>query len=97
MGCVFLCLRVAWLCPLGEGRKGRSDARLWSYAPALCRAADTAGVCSTVCFTFSPDQICMVTELEDGSRATLGTSVLAGQPELAAAASCPRCVIVSSS
>lgn len=64
-----------WFCPLGESGKGLSEARLLSYAPAPCCAADTVRVFSTVCFTFSLDQICMIKELETSRRAMLGTLV----------------------
>lgn len=70
--CVFV---QAWFCPLGESHKGLSEDRLLSHAPALCRAADTACVFSTVCLTFSPDQICVIKELETSRCAMLGTLV----------------------
>jgi len=75
-----VCLSVpvfvqAWFCLLEKSHKGLSGAHLLSSAPALCRAADTVCVFSTVCFTFSADQICMIKELEASHCAILGTSL----------------------
>lgn len=80
MDSVCVCVSVSvfvqvWFCPLGESGKGLCEAHLLSYAPAPCCAADTVRVFSTVCFTFSPDQICMIKELETSHRAMLGTLV----------------------
>lgn len=91
-----VCVCVRSVCasvvqPFGGRQKGLAEACLLSYAPALCHAADTVRVFSTVCVIFSPDGMCMVKELESCWKA----AVLCWEPQCLGsgrtAKALPRC------